>query len=75
MIIPISHEETTVRRLPWVTFGIMAVCTAVLILSELRGDAENLRAAGGSSRSSAPSTGSFTYMFMHAGWGHLSGTS
>ena len=23
MILPIGHEETTVRRLPWVTFAIM----------------------------------------------------
>jgi membrane associated rhomboid family serine protease len=31
MIIPIGHQESTVRRLPWVTFGIMAFCTLVLI--------------------------------------------
>ena len=34
MIIPIGHEHETVRRLPWVTFGIMLVCASMLILSD-----------------------------------------
>jgi len=34
VIIPIGHERDTVRRLPWVTFGIMIACTAMLILSD-----------------------------------------
>ncbi len=34
MIIPIGHERDTVRRLPWVTFGIMIACAAMLILSD-----------------------------------------
>jgi len=33
MFIPIGHEETTVRRLPWVTFIIMALCLVVLIFT------------------------------------------
>ncbi len=32
MIIPLGHEQTSVRRLPWVTFGIMALCTLILVL-------------------------------------------
>jgi membrane associated rhomboid family serine protease len=28
MIIPLTHEHTTVQRMPWVTFGIMALCFA-----------------------------------------------
>ncbi len=28
MIIPIGHEEDSVRRLPWVTFGVMLLCLA-----------------------------------------------
>jgi membrane associated rhomboid family serine protease len=72
MIIPISHEETTVRRLPWVTFGIMAACTAVLILTELHGDSE-IYSSWGLVPKRPESPGLFTYMFMHAGWGHLIG--
>ena len=33
MIIPIGHEEETVRRLPWVTFGVMIACCAAFVLS------------------------------------------
>jgi membrane associated rhomboid family serine protease len=33
MFIPIGHEETTVRRLPWVTFIIMALCLVVLVVT------------------------------------------
>jgi len=31
MILPIGHEESKVRRLPWVTFGLMAIFTLVYI--------------------------------------------
>lgn len=31
MIIPVGHESTTVRRLPWVTFVIIAICFVVHI--------------------------------------------
>ncbi len=34
LIIPIGHERDTVRRLPWVTFGIMIACALMLILSD-----------------------------------------
>ena len=72
MIIPVGHEETTVRRLPWVTFGIMAVCTGVLILLQIYGDAEVFSSWGlVPKRPVGP--GLFTYMFLHADWGHLIG--
>jgi membrane associated rhomboid family serine protease len=29
ILVPIGHGEGTVRRLPWVTFGIMAICLVV----------------------------------------------
>jgi membrane associated rhomboid family serine protease len=32
MIIPLGHEQTSVRRLPWVTFAIMAICVVVFVL-------------------------------------------
>jgi len=72
VIIPISHEETTVRRLPRVTFAIMAVCTAVLILTQVYGDAE-IYSSWGLVPKRPVGPGLFSYMFMHAGWGHLIG--
>ena len=33
ILLPIGHEETGVRRLPWITFGLMAVCCVAFILS------------------------------------------
>jgi len=32
MLIPLGHEQTSVRRLPWVTFGIMGLCVVVFVL-------------------------------------------
>jgi len=32
MLIPLGHEQTSGRRLPWVTFTIMALCLVVFIL-------------------------------------------
>src|SRR5262245_26839024 len=40
IIIPISHDETTVQRLPWVTFAIMALCL-VAFLGTSRGEVED----------------------------------
>ena len=35
MLIPIGHESSTVRRLPWITFVIIAICLVVHILVTL----------------------------------------
>jgi membrane associated rhomboid family serine protease len=35
MIIPIGHENTEVRRLPWVTIAIIVACSAVLFYTEV----------------------------------------
>ena len=32
-LIPIGHSETSVRRLPWITFGVMGICFLALILT------------------------------------------
>jgi len=32
IVLPIGHESQSVRRLPWVTFGLMAVCLVVHII-------------------------------------------
>jgi membrane associated rhomboid family serine protease len=37
MIIPYGHEHSTVRRLPWVSFGLMGVCVLVFLLTSLAG--------------------------------------
>ena len=33
MIIPLGHEQTSVRRLPWVTFTIIGLCIVTFVLS------------------------------------------
>lgn len=33
MILPIGHEQTGLRRLPWITFGIMMVCLLAFVLT------------------------------------------
>lgn len=33
MILPLGHEQTSVRRLPWVTFAIMGVCCVAYVLT------------------------------------------
>jgi membrane associated rhomboid family serine protease len=36
VILPIGHEETTVRRTPWITVLVIAACLAVFAVTELR---------------------------------------
>ena len=33
MLIPIGHDQSTVRRMPWVTLGIMAACGVAFVLT------------------------------------------
>lgn len=40
MIIPIGHESDEVRRLPWVTFGIIALCILIFIPTNKRAQRE-----------------------------------
>jgi membrane associated rhomboid family serine protease len=35
MLLPIGHEETTVRRMPWVTLTVIGLCVLVFILTLL----------------------------------------
>ncbi len=42
IVIPIGHESNEVRRLPWITFGIMALCFIVHIFISIQvSDAKN----------------------------------
>jgi membrane associated rhomboid family serine protease len=34
MILPVGHEEGSVRRLPWVSFGVMALCLLAFIATK-----------------------------------------
>jgi membrane associated rhomboid family serine protease len=43
VLIPIGHEETTVRRWPWVSFAIIGVCLLALILTNLSPSADPAR--------------------------------
>jgi membrane associated rhomboid family serine protease len=38
MILPIGHEESEVRRLPWVTIAIMALCVLMLLATNPAGE-------------------------------------
>ncbi len=40
MIIPIGHEDATVRRVPWVTLAAIAVCVVVQLAISLQWEAE-----------------------------------
>ena len=42
MLIPIGHERTTVRRLPWVTFTVMILCLVVFLVT-LPGESNHQR--------------------------------
>ena len=72
MILPIGHEEMSVRRLPWVTFAIMAACVGVLLGSDTSSPSTTFASYG-----LIPDDPSwkalFSHMFVHAGWVHLAG--
>lgn len=58
MILPYGHERTTVRRLPWVTFAIMALCALVFLVS--------LPATGrGAGRVESSAREALEYFFAH----------
>lgn len=45
-VIPVGHESNEVRRLPWITFGIMAVCLVVHIFLSMEVGAKQNRLEG-----------------------------
>ena len=69
MIIPIGHEETSVRRLPWETFSIMAVCVGVQLASP-EDPGVFYQTWGLVPIDISPLT-AVSHVFMHGGWGHL----
>ncbi len=58
MIIPYGHENTTVRRLPWVTFTLMGLCLVVFLMMAAVQD-------GGDTRVSEDLGDFFRYVTIH----------
>jgi membrane associated rhomboid family serine protease len=72
MIIPIGHEETQVRRLPWVSFGLILACFAVFLGTDVEGPVSDFDRWGLIPAKPALVT-AVSHMFMHGGWIHLIG--
>ena len=45
MLLPIGHEETTVRRMPWVTLTIICLCLVAFILTVIAPSSESIVAS------------------------------
>lgn len=71
MLLPISHEKMTVRRLPLVTIVLIGACVVLFLMTSVAGHDASLRLAYVPSR--ANFLGLFTYMFAHADVWHLMG--
>ena len=71
MLLPISHEKMTVRRLPLVTIVLIGACVVAFLVTSVAGDDASLRLAYVPARSNF--LGLFTYMFAHADVWHLTG--
>ena len=71
MLLPISHEKMTVRRLPLVTIVLIAACLLAFLMTSVAGDDASLRLAYVPARGNV--LGLFTYMFAHADVWHLAG--
>src|SRR4029453_4539134 len=69
MILPIGHQEREVRRLPWVTFSLIAACAFVFLFT----DSQTAFQRFGLVPSALNAHSFVTHMFMHAGWFHLFG--
>lgn len=57
MLLPIGHEETTVRRMPWVTLTIIGLCVVAFVLT--------LIAPSGERRVAAAEFRALEYFFAH----------
>lgn len=71
MLLPISHEKMTVRRLPLVTIVLIGACVVAFLVTAVGGDETQRRLAY------VPAQANFlsllTYMFVHADLWHLVG--
>jgi membrane associated rhomboid family serine protease len=75
MILPIGHEESTVRRLPWVTLAVMGTCVVALLLTNgaTPESGEHPYVRWGFTPEHPHALRLVTHIFMHAGWLHLIG--
>jgi membrane associated rhomboid family serine protease len=71
MLLPISHEKMTVRRLPLVTLTLIGVTVLAFVLASLAGEGASLRLGYVPERANL--LGLFTYMFVHADVWHVAG--
>jgi len=71
MLLPISHEKMTVRRMPVVTIGLIALTLLAFVLT--KGAGEDLTLALGYVPERANVLGLVTYMFVHADVWHVAG--
>lgn len=71
MILPVSHERTTVGRWPVVVFGVMGICLAAFFLPWLSGDGAGLLHALGLVPAEPDPLSLVTYAFVHASLAHL----
>src|SRR6476620_8815865 len=71
MLVPISHEKMTVRRLPVVTITLVAITIVAFVLASAMGPAAV--ELFGYVPEHAGITGLFTYMFVHADVLHVAG--
>ncbi|GAC1519761.1 MAG: hypothetical protein NVS3B10_21340 [Polyangiales bacterium] len=71
MLLPISHEKMTVRRLPLVTIVLISASVLSFFMTSVTGGDAALRLAYVPSRANFSAL--FTYMFAHADVWHLAG--
>ena len=70
-IIPITHEETLVRRMPGVTLSIAALCILVMLLTP--SDPGAFYRTWGLIPTELSALTSISHIFVHGGWLHLVG--
>jgi membrane associated rhomboid family serine protease len=68
MIVPIGHQEREVRRLPWVTFTLIAANALVFLFTDA-----SAFARWGIVPDALRAHAFVTHMFVHSGWLHLIG--
>lgn len=72
MLLPIGHENMTVRRMPFVTIGLIVVTTVLFALAALAG-LDEMAASFGYIPEHRNYLGLVTHLFVHGGVWHLVG--
>jgi membrane associated rhomboid family serine protease len=72
VIIPIGHDQA-IRRLPWITIAIIAICTLIQGYASTASDGDAAVLRLGYATGSGLGLSLITSAFVHAGWLHLIG--